>query len=139
MLCTGGVVSDRSVPRVAGLRPFDRPVFARARRLCLAFPETTETASWDHPNFRAGKKTFCAFEMVRGRPSIALRLSPADVERALRRKHFFPTPYGRGVWASVWVDAEIDWKSITALVERSYRLVSGKRLHRALDSRQKPK
>jgi hypothetical protein len=25
---------------------FERPVFSRARRLCLALPETTETSSW---------------------------------------------------------------------------------------------
>jgi predicted DNA-binding protein (MmcQ/YjbR family) len=113
---------------------FLRPVFARARRLCLAFPETTETQSWGHPNFRAGKKTFCAFEMLTGRPSIAFRLSPADVERALRRKHFFATPYGRGVWASVWVDGAVDWKVVATLIERSYRLVANKRMLGVLDS-----
>lgn len=113
---------------------FDRPVFARARRLCLAFPETSETASWGHPNFRAGKRTFCAFEMVGGRPSIALRLSPTDVELTLRRKQFFATPYGRGLWASVWVDAAIDWKLIASLLERSYRLVASKRMLSVLDS-----
>jgi predicted DNA-binding protein (MmcQ/YjbR family) len=84
---------------------FERPVFARARRRCLALPETSEVSSWRHPTFRAGKKTFCAFELVSGRPSIALRMSPADVDLALRRQHFFATPYGRGMWASVWVDA----------------------------------
>lgn len=113
---------------------FNRAVFARARRLCLAFPESAETASWGHPNFRAGKKTFCTFEMVGGRPSIAFRLSPADVDFVLRRKDFFATPYGRGVWASLWVDAAIDWKLIASLVERSYRLVASKRLLNLLDS-----
>jgi predicted DNA-binding protein (MmcQ/YjbR family) len=113
---------------------FKRAVFARARRLCLAFPESTETASWHHPNFRAGKKTFCTFEIVSGRPSIAFRLSPAHVDRLLRRKHFFATPYGRGVWASLWVDAAIDWKLIASLIERSYRLVASKRLLSLLDS-----
>ena len=114
---------------------FDRAVFARARKLCLAFPETAETASWSHPNFRAGRKTFCTFEMVGGRPSIAVRLSPSDVDLSIRRKHFFETPYGRGLWASVWVDVEIDWKLIASLLERSYRLVANKRMIRALDAR----
>jgi predicted DNA-binding protein (MmcQ/YjbR family) len=116
---------------------FERPAFARARRLCLALPETVETASWNHPNFRAGKKTFCAFEMVTGRPSIAFRLSPDDVARALRRRHFFATPYGRGVWASVWVDAAIDWKVVASLLERSYRCIAGKRMLAVLDAGQK--
>lgn len=113
---------------------FKRAVFARARRLCLALPESAETTSWGHPNFRVGKKTFCTFEMVSGRPSIAFRLSPADVDLVVRREPFFPTPYGRGMWASLWVDAAIDWKVIAALIERSYRLVASKRLLGVLDS-----
>ena len=43
----------------------------RLRALCLSLPETSEASSWGHPNFRAGKKTFVAFERVKGRPSIA--------------------------------------------------------------------
>jgi len=113
---------------------FARPVFARARRLCLALPETTEKQSWGHPNFRAGKKTFCAFEMLTGRPSIGFRLSPADVDRALRRKDFFATPYGRGLWASVWVDGAVDWKLVATMIDRSYRLVANKRMLSLLDS-----
>ena len=113
---------------------FKRAVFARARRLCLALPESAEIVSWGHPNFRVGKKTFCTFETVGGRPSIAFRLSPADVDLMLRRKHFFPTPYGRGMWASLWMDAAIDWKLIASLVERSYRLLASKRLVSLLDA-----
>jgi predicted DNA-binding protein (MmcQ/YjbR family) len=101
----------------------------------LAFPKTTETASWNHPNFRAGKKTFCTFEIIAGRPSIAFRLSQADVAVSLRRKHFFPTPYGRGLWASAWADGAIDWKLIARLLERSYRLVANKRMAALLDRR----
>lgn len=111
---------------------FERPVFARARRLCLACPETEETLSWNHPSFRVGRKTFCAFEMVKERPSIAFRLAPVDCEAALRRKHFFATPYGRGLWVSAWVDGTIDWKLIESLVGRSYRTVTSKRLSKAL-------
>ena len=112
---------------------FERPVFARARRLCLAFPEAIETSSWNHPNFRAGRKTFCTFEIVSGRPSLAFRLAPVGVAAALRREHFFATPYGRGLWVSVWVDVAVDWKLIESLLERSYRLVASKRLLAALD------
>lgn len=112
----------------------ERPVFARARRLCLMLPETTETSSWNHPNFRVGRKTFCTFEMVNGRPSIAFRVSAVDAEAALRRKEFFATPYGRGLWVSAWVDGATDWALIGRLIERSYRLVASKRLAKALDA-----
>jgi predicted DNA-binding protein (MmcQ/YjbR family) len=114
---------------------------ARLRSLCLSLPETSETASWGHPNFQAGKKTFVAFERVKGRASIAFRLPPDDVERLLQRKQFFATPYGRGLWASVWADGPVDWRAVDDLVKRSYRVVALKRMITALDApaRQKAK
>ena len=121
-------------PGSGGTRIFERPVFARARRLCLAFPETAERSSWGHPNFRAGKKTFCTFEMIQGRPSIAFRLPRAEVTRRLRQQGTFQTPYGRGLWVSVWVDGAVDDNAIARLAEQSYRGVAIKRMLAALDS-----
>jgi hypothetical protein len=72
--------------------------------------------------------------MVKGRPSIAFRLTPADCAAAVQRRHFFATPYGRGLWVSAWVDGAINWKLIGSLVERSYRLAAGKKLLKALDA-----
>ena len=112
-----------------------RPVLPRMRALCLSFPETSERSSWGHPNFRAGQRTFATFEWVQGRPSMAFRLTPRDVARLGRRKHFFTTPYGRGQWISTWADVRIDWSLIGDLFERSYRLVALKRMITALDSR----
>ena len=105
----------------------------RLRALCLSFPETGETSSWGHPNFRAGKRTFATFERVDGRPSIAFRLDPADVDRLLRRKQFFTTPYGRGRWVSLWADTPLDWRFVAQLLQRSYRVVAIKRMIAALD------
>jgi predicted DNA-binding protein (MmcQ/YjbR family) len=102
---------------------FERPVVQKLRSICLGFPETSEKASWGHPNFRAGKRTFAAFEVIGGRPSIAFRLPPADVARLLRRKQFFATPYGRNLWVSLWADGRIDWRAVTSLLRRSYRTV----------------
>ena len=116
---------------------FERPVFARARRLCLAFPEAIETASWGHPNFRAGKRTFATFEWIKGRPSIALRLSPTDVDLLLGRRGFFVTPYGRGQWVSVWADSALKWGLVDRLLEQSYRMVALKRMIAALDGTKK--
>jgi predicted DNA-binding protein (MmcQ/YjbR family) len=106
---------------------------ARLRSICLSLPETTETGSWGHPNFKAGKKTFVAFERVKGRASIAFRLEPDAVERLLRRKQFFATPYGRGQWVSLWADDRVDWDVVEDLVRRSYRVVALKRMVMAID------
>ena len=103
------------------------------RSICLGLPETSEKASWGHPNFRAGKRTFAAFEILGGRPSIAFRLPPADVARLLRRKQFFATPYGRNLWVSLWADRTVDWRMVDELLRRSYRTVAIKRMIAALD------
>ena len=116
--------------------PVDTPnerTLRRLRALCLALPETSETSSWAHPNFKAGKKTFVAFERVKGRASIAFRLEPHDVDRLLTRKSFFVTPYGRGQWVSMWADGAIDWQRVEDLVDRSYRVVALRRMLEALD------
>jgi predicted DNA-binding protein (MmcQ/YjbR family) len=110
--------------------PFTRPVFARARRLCLAQRDVSEVAAWKHPTFRVAGKTFCAFEMVKGRPSIAFRLADGDVAAMVESEHGFPTPYGRGKWASLWVDQLQDWPLIERLVRTSYLMAAPKRLRR---------
>ncbi len=106
----------------------------KLRSLCLSLPETSETSSWGHPNFKAGKKTFVAFERVKQRASIAFRLDAADVDRLLGRKEFFVTPYGRGLWVSLWADGRIDWRAVNDLVARSYRVVALKRMLKALEA-----
>lgn len=103
------------------------------RTLCLSLPETSETDSWGHPNFRAGKRTFAAFEDVRGRPSVAIRVgSEAADLLLLQRKDFFATPYGKGKWISTWADVDLDWDFLGELIDQSYRAVALKRMIAAL-------
>lgn len=108
------------------------------RRLCLALPETSEALAWGHPVFRAGTKTFAAIEAIDGRTSLAFRLDPASVDLLLDRGSFFETPYGRGLWASTWADARVDWPLVRRLVERSYRIVALKRMLNTLDGSAAP-
>jgi len=120
------------------MQPMDQAMLSRAivrklRALCMAFPETSEASSWGHPNFRAGRRTFSTFEIVRGRPSIAFRLNAVDVGLLLRRKNFFATPYGKGCWVSVWVDGRVDWRLVERLLARSYRTVATRRMVTVLD------
>ena len=110
-----------------------RALVQRLRTLCLGLPETSERSSWGHPNFRAGKKTFATFEVIAGRPSIAFRLPPREVDELVARKNFFATPYGRGLWASIWVEGKVDWKLVRRLLELIYRTVAIKRMLSALE------
>jgi predicted DNA-binding protein (MmcQ/YjbR family) len=111
----------------------DDPALRRVRAVCLALPETSEAGSWGHPNFRAGKKTFAAFEWIAGRPSVAFRLNGVDVDLLLRRRNFFETPYGRRQWVSVWTDQRVNWRLVERLLLTSYRLVALKRMIAARD------
>ena len=111
------------------------PVLSRLRRICLSLPEATETNSWGHPNFRAGKRTFVTFEWINGRPSIAFRLDANEVDLyLLNRIEFFATPYGRGKWISIWADGKLDWRLLNDLINKSYRTVALKRMITVLDS-----
>ncbi|HXW56799.1 MAG TPA: MmcQ/YjbR family DNA-binding protein [Candidatus Cybelea sp.] len=110
-------------------------ILEELRTLCLSLPETMERNSFGHPNFVAGKKTFVTFEQFNGRPSIAFRLDRDNIERLSRNSRFFATPYGRGQWLSLWVDATFDWNVVKELVNTSYRLVALKRMLVALGAR----
>jgi predicted DNA-binding protein (MmcQ/YjbR family) len=111
----------------------DDPALRRVRAFCLALPEASEAGSWGHPNFRAGKKTFAAFEWITGRPSVAFRLNDVDVDLLLHRQNFFETPYGRRKWVSAWADRRVSWGLVERLLLRSYRLVALKRMIASLD------
>ena len=104
------------------------PAFNGIRKICLSFPEASEVQAWGHPTFRVRRKAFVAFEQFQQRPSIAFRVEPLDVERLLERNGFFATPYGRGLWVSVWVDRKVSAKQLEKLARDAYRLVAGKRL-----------
>ena len=114
----------------------EEKVLARLRSVCLGLPETSETASWGHPNFRAGKRTFAAFEWIKGRPSVAIHLGTADAAAfLLQNRGSFETPYGRGKWVSLWADGDLDEADLPDLIERAYRSVALKRMLKALDER----
>ncbi len=99
-------------------------VLKRVRALCLALPGTTETSSWGHPNFRTAKAVFVTYERIKDRPSIAFRLEPDEVQHFLSMRGFFATPYGKGRWVSLDAGGRLSWKLITALVKKSYGVVS---------------
>ena len=105
----------------------------RLRKLCLSLPETSEKDSWGHPNFRAGKKTFAAFEWNEGRATIAIHLADEAEAFLLQHEGSFAPPYGRGKWIGIWADGKVDWALIQDLVEQAYRTVALKRMIAALD------
>ena len=105
---------------------YTRPVFERLRRICLALPDTTEAIAWGHPVFKVRTKSYCALEILKDRPSVALGATTAEVKRLMKKKDFFGSPYGRMVYVSRWLDGTINWRELEALVKKSYRLAISK-------------
>lgn len=106
------------------------------RLICLGLPETSESSSWGHPNFRAGTKIFTTFEFVDGRPSIAFHVGASNAPTLMGQSLFFLTPYGRGNWVSLWADTVLDWTLVENFVRKSYRTVALKRMIAAMDADQ---
>jgi predicted DNA-binding protein (MmcQ/YjbR family) len=105
----------------SGAAPLDR-----LRRICLALPGTTETMTWGHPNFRAGKKIFAAFEVWKGEECICFKTEPPMQDLLLGEPQFFRAPYvGNRGWVSMKTKGRIEWKRLKSLIEESYRLVAG--------------
>ncbi len=100
---------------------FARPVFARLRRLCLALPDVSEEVAWGHPVFKVGGRTFCALELLKSRPTVALGVTREDATRFEKKDGFTVTPYGRGVYVTRWLDGTINWRELETLLRRSYR------------------
>jgi hypothetical protein len=103
--------------------------------MCLAYPQRSETA-WGRPNLKAGRKPLVTIEPIGGRPSFAFHLQPAEVDRLFARRAFFATPYGRGGGISLWTGRAVDWRAVSELVDRSYRVVARRRMLAALDAKE---
>jgi len=102
-------------------------ILAKLREVLLGFPETSETASWGHPNFRAGKKTFAAFHEDRsGVPCIWLRVEPGDARILLEDPRFLPSKHGGDRWVALRADRPIDWAFLRELARDSHALVAPK-------------
>ena len=109
---------------------------AKLRRLCLSLPETSEVASWGHPNFRAGRRIFAVLEVYRGQLSLCVRPDAATYRKLAKDERFYVTPYiGNQGWLSLAVDGPLDWREVEDLVLQSYRQVALKRMLAALGAR----
>jgi hypothetical protein len=104
-------------------------VLARLRRLSLALPETHETPTWGHPNFRVRNKIFAAFhEDSAGFPCIWVKADPAEVFSRGEDPRFSRSRHGGGGWLGVRADLPLDWKLVRELVCESWRRTAPKRL-----------
>ena len=103
----------------------------RLRVACLALPEAEEKEAWGDATFRVRDKIFAMVKTGDGRISVWCKAPPGS-QRVLvgaDPETFFVPPYvGPKGWVGMRLDSRPDWKEVSALVTRSYRLIAPKRL-----------
>ena len=101
-------------------------ILKRLRTICLALPETTETITFGHPNFRVANKMFAVLEEYKGELGICVNVGKLMQGIFLDDPRFFRTPYiGRHGWVTLRVyAAKLNWNEIRELVKGSYDLVA---------------
>ena len=125
--------AGKSTDKLAG------QVLERMRSICLALPEVAETASWGHPNFRAGRKTFAALEVYKGVLCLCFKTTLSEQEVLLHDPRFFASPYaGPQGWVSMKIDGRLDWKAIEQHLVSAYRLVALQRMLVAMNGGPRP-
>lgn len=117
----------------------DEDPLPRLRTLCLALPETTERLSHGEPTFFVrGKKVFVMYAERHHDDRVAFWCpAPVGAQEELvdsEPDRFFKPPYvGPSGWLGVYLDVEIDWVEIDAIVRDAYRKVAPKKLVAQLD------
>ena len=113
----------------------------RLRRICLAFPATTERLSHGEPTwFVRGKTSFVTTADHHHDDRLAFWCAaPEGAQGALVASdpsRFFVPPYvGHRGWVGVYLDVPgVDWDQVTDLVESAFRTVAPKRVLERLDS-----
>jgi predicted DNA-binding protein (MmcQ/YjbR family) len=107
-------------------------VLARLRAICLGLPETVETASWGHPNFRSGKRIFSAFHEDRdGAPTIWIKVDALQGQMLTGDPRFSHSGHGTRGWVGVRADLPVDWAMVRDLLRRAHQLAQPARPDRA--------
>ncbi len=103
----------------------------RLRALCMALPEAEERETWEIPTYRIRGKIFALQSAIDERDAVWCKAQEGSQELLVQADpdRFFVPPYlGHKGWVGMWLDRRVDWKEVTELVRRSYRLIAPKKL-----------
>ena len=117
--------------------PIPARTLQRVRKICLAFPETSEKLAWGHPTFRVRDKIFATIGVNADDKVVTMTTKPPPGEQeallAEGAPFFFPKYVGVRGWIGFVVNSQSDWKLVAEMVEDSYREIAPKRLVAELD------
>ena len=105
----------------------------RLRDICLALPEAENKPFGGHtaPTYRVRDKMFATTSEQAERPEVWVKLAPGAQAILVDSQpaRFFVPPYvGKSGWVGIWLDGDVDWDQVEALVRESYCLIAPKRL-----------
>jgi hypothetical protein len=120
-----------------------KQAFENVRRVCLAFPETSERPSHGEPTFFVGgKRSFATvWDNHHGDGRLAvLCAAPAGIQAALVEgdpERFFVPPYvGRRGWIGFRLDRGFDHDELTGILEDAFAEVAPPKLVEAAGGRE---
>jgi len=108
----------------------DEPPLARLRRLCLAFPETSERISHGEPAwFVREKRSFANYADRHHDDRVAFWCAaPPGAQEVLvgaaPGRYFRPPYVGHRGWLGAWLDVPVDWEEIAGIVAEAYVTVA---------------
>ena len=109
--------------------PRAKKTLAQIRKLCLAFPETTEGLQFGTPMWRAGKKTFCTVHRYHKRLCVS---GWAGAERqatlTFSDRYRIPAYTGGNGWIELDLEDEMNLAEVQELLDISYRHFALKRM-----------
>jgi predicted DNA-binding protein (MmcQ/YjbR family) len=113
--------------------PRGRAVLKRLRKICLAWPETSEGSQFGHPVFKAGARTF-AIARFDGTRLTACFWVGTDRQGLLMADERFGIPpyFGHNGWIALDVSTHDDPSELASLALESYRHFALKRMQRQL-------
>jgi len=113
--------------------PQQAKLLARVRKICLAFPDTSERASHGESAFFVKRRSFANTDAYHhGAEHYSLWVAaPLGAQDLLLRgdaDHYFRPPYvgGRG-WVGVTLDNAPDWDAVERIVADGHAAVAAKR------------
>jgi len=116
-------------------------VLKELRRICLAWPETSEESQFGYPVWRAGKKSFVS-AYYRHKDALHLAFWVGVDRQGLLtadKRYSMPMYMGHNGWIQLDVDKSADWAEVRALALESYRHFANRRMLMAMDPLQTTK
>jgi predicted DNA-binding protein (MmcQ/YjbR family) len=114
------------------------------RKICMAFPGTTEQIQWeDDLLFKVGGKMFAITPLEPARVWLTLKADPEEFAELTERPGIIPAPYlARAKWISIETPEAVPAAEVAALLRKSYEQVLAKlpgKTRESLSSKKTPR